>query len=157
MLAISKKGTVPVLLINNLVVDESLKIILWALEKNDQHNLLKPYINDKNNTLKLISAIDNEFKFHLDRYKYSTRYEKDNNYLGKYKHRDLGLTYLIEIEKRLQYLSFLYEDKLMHIRLMYISFSRQYRIADTDWFTNNKELGKVNKWLDRILNHEFLI
>ena len=30
MLAISKKGTVPVLLINNLVVDESLKIILWA-------------------------------------------------------------------------------------------------------------------------------
>ena len=155
MLAISKKGTVPVLLINNLVVDESLKIILWALEKNDHHNLLKPYISEKNNTLKLISAIDNEFKFHLDRYKYSARYEKEKNYVGKYKHRDLGLTYLMEIEKRLQYLSFLYEDKLSILDLCIFPLVRQYRIADTDWFTNNKEISEVNKWLDRILNLEF--
>lgn len=155
MLAISKKGTVPVLLINRLVVDESLEIIFWALEKNDHLNLLNPYINDKNNTLKLIYAIDNEFKFHLDRYKYSARYEKENNYFGKYRHRDLGLTYLIEIEKRLKNLSFLYQDKLSILDLCIFPFVRQYKIADANWFTSNKELSKVNKWLDRILNLEF--
>ena len=43
-----------------------------ALNIRDDLNLLEPY--KKENVLKLIYQIDNEFKFHLDRYKYSSRY-----------------------------------------------------------------------------------
>ena len=35
---VSRKGTVPVLItLDNLVIDESLEIMLWALRNNDKH------------------------------------------------------------------------------------------------------------------------
>ncbi len=41
MLTASPKGTVPVLVVDsNLVIDESLDIMLWALTRNDPQNLL---------------------------------------------------------------------------------------------------------------------
>ena len=155
MLEISKKGTVPVLLVDNLVVDESLEIIIWALRKNDPIDLLKPYKNDKNDTIKLIVNIDNEFKFHLDRYKYSSRHKREQNFLGRLRHRDLALACLMEIESRLKDSSFLYENKLSILDLCVFPLVRQFKIADASWFINNQELRNINKWLNRILNLEF--
>ena len=80
MLEASKKGTVPILVLNNKILDESLDIIFWALNNNDELNLLNPYKKDKEMTLNLISQIDNVFKYHLDRYKYSSRYDNDQWY-----------------------------------------------------------------------------
>ena len=65
MMEISPKGTVPVLLLpNGNVIEESLEImqhvLSWELSIEDLHWV------DRN---------DNEFKFHLDRYKYPNRYE----------------------------------------------------------------------------------
>ncbi len=90
MLKASKKGTVPVLVLNNKVLDESIEIIIWALKNYDALNLLNPYEKDKKNTLNIISKIDNEFKYHLDRYKYSSRYKEDIDFKGKYEHRKLA-------------------------------------------------------------------
>src|SRR5690554_7274748 len=77
MLAISPKGTVPVLELlakddaNSVVIEESREILEWALKQNDPQGLLsaKP---KKANTL--IDQNDNEFKQWLDRYKYADRY-----------------------------------------------------------------------------------
>ena len=84
MLKASKKGTVPILVLKNKVLDESIEIIIWALKNYDALNLLNPYEKDKKNTLNIISKIDNEFKYHLDRYKYSSRFKEDIDFKGKY-------------------------------------------------------------------------
>ena len=51
MLEISKKGTVPVLQTNEVVIDESLDVMLWALKISDDKNLLKPFKENKNSCL----------------------------------------------------------------------------------------------------------
>ena len=65
MMEISPKGTVPVLqLTDGRVIEESLEIMEyvrpWKLTSEER---------------KWINRNDNEFKFHLDRYKYPNRYD----------------------------------------------------------------------------------
>ena len=77
MLEYSSKGTVPVLVLQDKkVIDESLDVIDWALNLNDPDNWLRSKENEE--TKKLIEINDGEFKHHLDRYKYSTRYEDED-------------------------------------------------------------------------------
>ena len=47
MLIASEKGTVPVLVLKDKVIDESLEIIIWALNIRDNLNLLEPYKKEK--------------------------------------------------------------------------------------------------------------
>ena len=62
MMEISPKGTVPVLLLpNGTVLEESLDIMLWALDDSW-------FVGDWKS---LIDGNDGEFKHHLDRYKYN--------------------------------------------------------------------------------------
>ena len=74
MLDISSKGTVPVLELEENILDESIDIMLWALNINDSEDILCPYREQKNFVLDTIKIFDLEFKYHLDRYKYSSRY-----------------------------------------------------------------------------------
>ena len=77
MLKISSKGTVPILILQNKVIDESIEIIDWVLENNQIFN---ENLSDRNIqfTEETINTFDNQFKYHLDRYKYSTRYKDIN-------------------------------------------------------------------------------
>ncbi len=73
MLAISPKGTVPVLqLADGAVIEESWDIMVWALEQQDPQGLLDATIVPQANAL--IEQNDNEFKYWLDRYKYADRH-----------------------------------------------------------------------------------
>ena len=70
MLLISAKATVPVLqLENGRVLDESLDIMLWAIQQNDAEHWLKAA--SLANAKALIRVNDERFKYNLDRYKYS--------------------------------------------------------------------------------------
>ena len=73
LLAASPKGTVPVLVLaGDEVIDESLNIMLWALDRHDpQHWLGDPGAN-LDNSLSLIAQCDGPFKQHVDAYKYAT-------------------------------------------------------------------------------------
>ena len=74
LLKISPKGTVPVLVTKDEVIDESLEIISWAFNQNEKstfHKLTKSEIDFAN---ALIKKNDNEFKSALDHYKYHIRY-----------------------------------------------------------------------------------
>ena len=73
MLAISPKGTVPVLqLLDGTVIEESREIMIWALAQQDPQGLLHDAaLHDAN---VLIDKNDNEFKHWLDRYKYADRH-----------------------------------------------------------------------------------
>jgi glutathione S-transferase len=75
MLRASPKGTVPVLIdTDGVVIDESLDIMLWALERNDPESWLTPNAEWRDGMLSLIRHFDVHFKHHLDRYKYPSRY-----------------------------------------------------------------------------------
>jgi hypothetical protein len=68
--------TVPVLVtLDGRVLDESLDIMLWALEQRNPGQWLTPEQGSRAAMLALIAQCDGEFKFHLDRYKYPERYE----------------------------------------------------------------------------------
>lgn len=77
MLAVSPKGTVPVLELvedgdsGRLVIEESREIVEWALRQNDPQGLLNTDLVSAN---ALIDQNDNEFKYWLDRYKYADRH-----------------------------------------------------------------------------------
>ncbi len=75
---ISTTKTVPILLKkNNEVIEESLDIIFWALSESEKNNIKNFYIpsNKEEKIFEIISENDNSFKYHLDRFKYSARFE----------------------------------------------------------------------------------
>jgi len=83
MLALSPKGTVPVLVLgtepNTQVIDESLDIMLWALNLSDPDNLL--YAEDTTalpEMLAIINENDQQFKPNLERYKRAKRFHGDD-------------------------------------------------------------------------------
>ena len=71
MLALSEKGTVPVLhLSDGRVIDESLDVMHWALAHHDPLDWL-----DAPDLDSWVALFDDTFKHHLDRYKYASRYD----------------------------------------------------------------------------------
>ena len=69
MLEVSPKGTVPILILEDKVIDESIDIINWVL---DQNNIFEGNISSEQiiTTEAIIETFDNKFKYHLDRYNF---------------------------------------------------------------------------------------
>lgn len=147
MIAISEKGTVPVLrLEDGGVIDESLDVMRWALAHHDPEHWLP---NDKatlDEMLTLIAENDGPFKHHLDRYKYSTRYEGAD----KQEHRAAGEAFLSKLNARLQRTSFLFGASRTLADIAIFPFVRQFRIADPDWF-DERDWPELKAWLDELM------
>ena len=151
-LRVSPKATVPVLVLpNGEVLEESLDIIYWSLEQNDPSKLK---VNNQlgRKTSKLIELFDTEFKFHLDRYKYSSRYNIQNSQV----HRDKAREILVQINTMLEGKSYIGGKNISFLDISILPFVRQFRIADMKWFDNNLGLDNVNKWLNIFLNSDLL-
>ncbi|NRA88252.1 MAG: glutathione S-transferase [Rhizobiales bacterium] len=153
MLEISPKGTVPVLLLpNGTVIDESLDIMLWALNQNDPNALLS---GDLNAMLKLIQQTngskDSHFKFHLDRYKYSTRYEdKDAIALGL-ESRTTALEFIQQLEDRLSNTKFLMGNAQTLADMSIAPFIRQFANTNRQWW-DEQPYPKVQNWLNNFID-----
>lgn len=131
MLAISPKGTIPVLqLADGTVIDESLDIMLWALEQHDPQGWLTPEFGDRGEMLALIGAMDGDFKRHLDRYKYATRYED----VSEGAERDLALAALSPLIERLAQHGQLFGERVSLADIALFPFVRQFANTDRDWF-----------------------
>lgn len=151
MMEASKKGTVPVLVLPDArVLDESLDVMGWALAQNDPNSLL-PSTQDRGESDRLLALIDGEFKFHLDRYKYASRYED----CDAMEHREVALQILRHLETQLQGKNWLFGDHPCFADLAILPFVRQYRIADQFWFDNEMPLPTVRQWLHRFLVADF--
>ena len=152
-LQVSPKGTVPVLVLpNGKVLEESLDIINWSLEQNDPNNLkvndeVTKKINDK-----YIQLFDKDFKFHLDRYKYSSRYNISNSEI----HRNKARNILTEINTMLEGKDYIGGQCMSLLDISILPFVRQYRIADINWFDNHLGLRNINNWVNIFLNTEIL-
>lgn len=151
MLTLSPKGTVPVLWVGEgLVIDESFDIMLWALTQNDPNGWL---LNNNelllNEALALVEMNDNEFKGHLDRYKYSVRFPEDSeeNYRAK------GETFLTLLENKLMKHDFLMGDHFSLADAAIAPFIRQFAHVDKAWF-DQSDYGRVKVWLTNFLESD---
>ena len=73
----SASKTVPLLILNNgEVIEESLDIIIWSLKQSKQVNYIDKYFKKSNREiiLEIIRENDHLFKYHLDRFKYASRF-----------------------------------------------------------------------------------
>ena len=124
MMEISPKGTVPVLLLENgIVIEESLEImqhvINWKLDDNERY---------------WINRNDNEFKYHLDRYKYPNRYDNVDHLV----HRKAASEFLNDLDENIP------EGNLSD---SIFPFVRQFANHDREWF-DNQEWKYIHKWLE---------
>jgi len=146
MLAISSKGTVPVLKLNKLILDESLDIMRWAYQKNKSSKSLLLNLENKEIADKLIALNDGKFKESLDCYKYFEQYPNKSIV----EHRESCYFFLDILEKRLQDTSFLIGDKRTFVDICIFPFIRQFKNVDKAWF-DNSEYKKIRKWLKSLI------
>ena len=151
MLEVSPKGTVPILILEDKVIDESYDIVNWVIEESNifDGNLDSDQIDL---TESLIKKFDDEFKHHLDRYKYATRSEDVDEIL----HRESCVEILKTMEKIISNNKFFYTNHVNKIDICILPFIRQFRIANPEWFDRQNEFPKVQKWLDSFLKSSIL-
>jgi glutathione S-transferase len=136
MLAASPKGTVPVLVrIDDIVLDESLDIMRWALGERDPEDWLEQ------DDPALIASNDGAFKQDLDRYKYPDRHASD-----PLVHRDRGLLFLRTIDARLADAAYLCGSARGLIDAAILPFVRQFAAVDRAWF-DAQPLPGLQRWL----------
>ena len=141
MLVYSPKGTVPVLVLPDQVIDESLDVMLWALKQNDENSWL-----NAQNQLELIELCDNEFKAQLDKYKYAARFEKSEEV-----YRNKAIWFLELLEKQLSEGRYLFSNNVSLADIAIFPFIRQFAFVDKAWF-DSLPFIKLQSWLARHLN-----
>ena len=147
MLEASPKGTVPVLILEDKIIDESIDIVNWALNITNvfEGNIKQDQINL---TEELIHLFDDKFKYHLDRYKYSNRYEDVSVEL----HQNECLKILKKLEKIIADSNWIFGDSINKLDILILPFIRQYRIADLEWFDSLQNISGVQKVLMNFLD-----
>jgi len=131
LFAASPKGTVPVLALpDGTVIEESLDIMLWALERNDPEYWLTPEHGALDDMLPLIAQCDGDFKFHLDRYKYPNRFDN----VDALQHRAAGADFLLQLESQLARRPCLFGSLPALADIAIFPFVRQFAQTDQAWF-----------------------
>ncbi|MEN6668773.1 glutathione S-transferase [Psychrobacter sp. B38] len=156
MLAISPKGTVPVLqmpdgqLIDGTVIEESREIMEWALEQNDPQGLLNAQVLPEAHAL--IAQNDDEFKHWLDRYKYADRHPE----MTQTEYRQHGEVFLQVLENLLTENRYLLGDRVTIADIGIMPFVRQFAHVDRDVFYN-LPYPKLQQWLKHWLDHPMFL
>ena len=146
LLTYSPKGTVPVLVLpDGTVIDESLDVMRWALAQADPEDWLRePGLHDE--MAQWVADNDGGFKFHLDRYKYATRYED----VDAGEHRKEAEAFLARLEEKLGEQPWLYGDTPSFVDIAIGPFIRQFANADRPWFDSTPYV-RLQAWLTRFL------
>jgi len=147
MLNASSKGTVPVFIKEDGdVIEESLDLLKWALTQNDPQGWLNCDLDEANN---LITANDTDFKHHLDRYKYASRYNDGA------KRGDVDMNHRLEAEKHIQNLEnrlaggpYLLGQKQSLADIAIFPFMRQFANVEPEWW-NSAPYPNTRGWLTR--------
>jgi glutathione S-transferase len=130
MLEASPKGTVPVLVLKDRVLDQSLDIMQWALQQNDPEGWSTSGLTLDEEARALVRMCDDAFKTHLDRYKYPNRYDLPDGLAD----REAGSTYLDQLNTKLMQSTFLMGAKWSWVDAAIAPFVRQFARTDRIWF-----------------------
>ena len=147
MLEASPKGTVPVLILEDKIIDESIDIVNWALNITNvfEGNIKQDQINL---TEELIDLFDDRFKYHLDRYKYSNRYED----VDVEHHQNECLNILKKLETIIDGTNWIFGDSISKLDILILPFIRQFRIADQEWFDSQQNIPGIQRVLMNFLD-----
>ena len=145
LLEISPKGQVPVFFGENLFLEESLDIILWALKRSDPNTCLPQDKATLEEHLSLIHKNDNDFKKHLDICKYSTRFTEEEFQEAK----EVCHFYLSNYEQVLSKQNYLSGETLGLLDLAIFPFLRQFSKIKPE-ILQKEETPKLKQWLDTL-------
>ncbi len=143
MLAISPKGTVPVLWVKGQVLEESLDIMNWALSQGDPAHWQTHHLACHEEAVNLVKQCDQDFKINLDRYKYPNRYDLMDGSV----HRELGAQYLFKLEERLRRFAHLMGPAWTWVDAAIAPFVRQFARTDRAWF-DDQPWPALKNWLE---------
>jgi len=151
MLALSPKGTVPVLVLvtepSTQVIDESLDIMLWALNLSDPNNLL--YAEDAKalpEMLAIINENDQQFKPNLECYKRARRFHGDDEEECRLQCEP----FIQALEQRLSEQPFLMGSTPSLLDFALLPFVRQYSRVNKQQFQQGT-YSHLNNWLKQHL------
>ncbi|MDC0988992.1 glutathione S-transferase [Rhodospirillales bacterium] len=153
LIEVSPKATVPILEVPHLgVIDQSLDIMLWALNKNDPYSWLLPERGNLEQMLALIEKNDGNFKYNLDRYKYPNRFDDlDAKYF-----RGEGEKFIAELDKLLETNNYLFGEKPALADYAIGPFVRQFVNTDKEWFDGLPYVS-FKKWFDQFSQSEIFL
>lgn len=143
----SVSATVPALRLADRVLDESLEIMIWALEQNDPQKLL----DMPQKGWDLVDVIDGPFKVALDHTKYASRYPE----LDASVERNKAASFLVEIDERLKGQNALFGERQTLADQAILPFVRQFANTDHDWF-DAQPWPNLIAWLNRFTEGEAL-
>jgi len=147
MLDVSPKGTVPILLVDKLVIDQSLDIMRWAIEQSDSGG----WGNVDDEIARVwIEKNDGRFKVLLDQYKYPKRYPGLDPELVLNEALQLML---LPMENALQRSQHLLGSKMTLVDVAIIPFIRQFSMVDPERF-DQLPIPATKKWLATHLESE---
>ncbi|MGF6284290.1 glutathione S-transferase [Pseudomonas silensiensis] len=153
MLALSSKGTVPVLSVDGQVIDESLAIMHWALAQSDPQDwLLKDDPVGQQLIAALIEENDQVFKMHLNRYKYAERYPEQPMAF----YRVEGEVFLRRLDELLEGRDYLLAEHPSLADVALMPFVRQFAHVDREWFGQTPYL-RLQAWLQQFLESDLFI
>lgn len=141
----SPSATVPALRLKDQVLDESLDIMVWALEQNDPQRLL----DMPEEGWHLIAVNDDPFKAALDHTKYASRYPE----LDRFEERKKAAGYLMKIDQQLIGQTWLFGERPTLADLALLPFIRQFAHIDREWF-DDQDWPNLIAWLDQFLQSE---
>ncbi len=147
MLLASPKGTVPVLCVDGYVLDQSLDIMRWALEKSDRDGWIGV---DEEISQAWIEKNDGPFKVLLDQCKYPNRFPDLNP-------QDV-LNSAIELmlkpmERALQSSKYLMGNKMSLVDVAIFPFIRQFAAVNPQRF-EGLPFASVKAWLNQHLESD---
>ncbi len=140
MIRVSAKATVPVLVSDGKILDESRDIMDWALAQNDPEDWLSRYDPE------LVFECETGFKTALDKYKYASRFSDVN----PAEQRDIAAGFLQKLDKTLTRQPFLSGADFGYTDAAIITFVRQYANVDRNWF-DRQNWPYLAKWLESFL------
>ena len=141
-LAASPSGTVPCLVTDNGVIDESLDIMLWALRQRDPGGWLAM----PEEGFEWISRTDGPFKAALDRTKYADRYPRTD----PEEQRDLAAGFLSDLDRQIDGWIF---GRPTLADYAILPFVRQFAFVDKAWF-DARPWPDLQAWMERFLASE---
>ena len=141
----SPKGTVPVIIADNRLIEESLDVMLWALAKADPEGWLKM----PNVGYEWISRNDGPFKDALDHTKYSARYPSMNINLERQKAKN----FLNDLNLQIANSPWMFGNTCSLADMAILPFVRQFSNVDGDWF-DSQDWQNLRRWLTAFLNSE---
>ena len=152
LLAISSKGTVPVLVWQDAfsstlqMLDQSIDIMYWALQQQDLDGwiIAEPLLGQE-----LIAENDTSFKEALDKYKYAVRFPEYSSFI----YRAQAEIFLNKLECCLVYSTFLVSEQISLADIAIFPFVRQFAGVDKDWF-EVAPYPNLRAWLNKLVSSD---